>query len=532
MEKFFFITFLFFNLCISGQDISTLTKGKKKQYHKANEFFEANNFKKATDLFEKIHKIIPNNLEINYKLAYCFLNITSRKKEAIILLEKSVKSYKKKNENYKKAYYLLGKAYHFNYQFSKAIETFKNLQEILKKSEKDFLLEIDNDVLMCKNAIQYIKKQSDISIQNLSLLINSEFEEMTPIISKDGETLIFTSNKKTGHSKKKNEDGSFRKKIYISKKNHELKWSAPEIFTDKIDNNINYISSSVSNDGEQLFVYLSKNSKNYDIFVCDIQGEFWSEPKEIGENVNTKFNETYAYLAVDGKTLYFVSDRKGGFGGKDIYKVKKLPNGNWSKAENLGKTINSPFDEECPYFSEKNILYFSTNSPEISMGGFDICKSKLNEKGDWGNLENLYYPINTIEDDMYFYPTKNEKIFYYCSVKEDSKGKMDIYFVNIFDEKEKYKTVFSGNVELENKTNYEDIEISIKNKKTNKLVGIYKTNPKTGKYLFILENGKYSVNYHANEYEDFKFFLEVKRENSYKRIKKTISLKTQKLIFE
>ena len=117
---------------------------------------------------------------------------------------------------------------------------------------------------------------------------------------------------------------------------------------------------------------------------------------------------------------------KGGFGGKDIYKVMRLPNGKWSRAINLGATVNTPYDEDAPFiYTDKKTLYFSSRGHQ-NMGGYDVFKT-VYEKRAWTTPENLKYPINTVQDDIFFVLSASGKIGYYSSAREGGFGGEDIY---------------------------------------------------------------------------------------------------------
>jgi len=155
--------------------------------------------------------------------------------------------------------------------------------------------------------------------------------------------------------------------------------------------------------------------------------------EKLNNNINSKANETHACITDNGKTLYFTSDREGGFGGFDIYKSELDANGGWGAPQNIGATINSYLDEVTPFISEdSNTLYFSSQG-HYNIGGFDIFKSTL--KGDsWTKPENLGYPFNTTDDDVFFFPLQNGKIAYYSKFKETGFGENDIYRIEIFEQ--------------------------------------------------------------------------------------------------
>jgi outer membrane protein OmpA-like peptidoglycan-associated protein len=156
----------------------------------------------------------------------------------------------------------------------------------------------------------------------------------------------------------------------------------------------------------------------------------WSAAVKLGTEINTKYYENHACLSPDGELLYFVSDRPGGYGNKDIWVSRRLGHNKWSKAVNLGPKINTEYNEESPVIlSDGKTLYFSSEGHE-SMGGYDIFYSLL-DNGEWSVPRNIGYPLNTVNDDVFFVPTLDGKQAYYASEYNDSHGDLDIYRVTI-----------------------------------------------------------------------------------------------------
>lgn len=165
------------------------------------------------------------------------------------------------------------------------------------------------------------------------------------------------------------------------------------------------------------------------MFECDIQvGGKWSQPKKLSSNINSKFKELSVSIASDGKTLYFSSDREGGFGGVDIYRCKLENDGDWGPAENLGSSINTEYDEDAPFIdSDSKTLYFSSRGHK-GIGGYDIYKSVWEQtRRSWQTPQNMGYPLNSPDDDIYFVLAGDKKTGYYASAKGDGFGDKDIY---------------------------------------------------------------------------------------------------------
>ena len=149
--------------------------------------------------------------------------------------------------------------------------------------------------------------------------------------------------------------------------------------------------------------------------------------EKIKKPVNTNSNETHATLSHDGESLYFVSDRDGGKGGKDIYKAKLMKDSTWGKVQILSSKINTSKDEATPFITKDNTLYFSSKGHN-TMGGYDIFYSKKDGSGNnWGKPENIGYPLNTTKDDKYFAPVNNGKYGYIQLLREEGYGEFDIY---------------------------------------------------------------------------------------------------------
>jgi hypothetical protein len=162
-----------------------------------------------------------------------------------------------------------------------------------------------------------------------------------------------------------------------------------------------------------------------DIYRVDLKEKTFS-PEKL--NINTKYIETSPMLSADGTTLYFISDRPGGFGGKDVWSSERLANNKWSTPVNLGKEINTSKDEESPFLmSDGATLYFSSKD-HYSYGGYDIFVSTRNDDGVWSAPENLGAPVNSTSDDYYYITDSYGKMAYYSSDKLN-KGKQDIFIV-------------------------------------------------------------------------------------------------------
>ncbi len=405
----------------------------KNNYEKAINYANSGDYNKALPLFIELCKIDTNNANINFNIGVCYINFAFDKTRSIPYLEKAIKNVSKKSvAKYDDpsapvyAYYYLGKAYHLNYNIDKAIECFNNFKQYFKECPKNILKDVDRQIEMCENAGMLMEMPVEIISEKLDPEINTEYPEYSPVISEDGSSLFFTSRRKGSTGDLKDEDGKYFEDIYEAKLNQK-EHSRITVKQISAINTANHEACvSLSADGKNLFIYRDDNG-NGNLYVSHLKNGEWSAPVDLGPEVNTKAWETHACLSPDGETLYFVSDRKGGFGGRDIWYCKKMPGGRWSEAMSLGETINTEYDEEAPFMlSNGKTLYFCSQGHE-SMGGFDIFVSCVTDEGIWSVPENVGYPINSTDDDAFYVPTSDEKYGYYSSVKPNGYGDQDIY---------------------------------------------------------------------------------------------------------
>lgn len=202
---------------------------------------------------------------------------------------------------------------------------------------------------------------------------------------------------------------------------------------------------SISIDNKHLYFAMMRMEgglqPNCDIYVCDYNGEYWGEIKKLSPVVNDpKYWDSQPSIAADGRTLYFASDRPGGYGGIDLYVTKKDPlTGQWSLPQNLGPTINTPGDEKTPFMhSDSETLYFSSTG-HFGFGDYDIFYSRQNEKGEWTEPENIGSPINGETDDTGFFVSSDSKTGYFFSYNEGKvngkgMGRWDLFSFELYQE--------------------------------------------------------------------------------------------------
>lgn len=355
-----------------------------------------------------------------------------------------------------------------------------------------------------KNDTIKVNDTLKVVITNPGKEINSEFPDYAPVVSADGELLIFTSRRPVTDKEKENKKES-KENIYSSTYSQtKKKWSKAVILGESVNEPGRHNSAiAISNDGQKMLLYRDDIYGNGDIWESSLHGKKWNDPEKLPEPVNSTYHEASASYSPDGKTIYFVSDRQGGHGGLDIWMCTKDEKGNWGKAKNLGTMINTSSDEEGVFMHpDGKTIYFSSKGHK-STGGYDIFKS-VYENGKWTNPVNLGSYINTTEDDVYYVLTADGKTAYYSSTKTGGFGKNDIYIINyIRTEKETGPalTLLKGTITDEITGDSLESTIVIKDLEKNEEVTTIYSNSETGKYLVSLPSGKnYGISVNSTGY--------------------------------
>lgn len=481
MKKIFYISLIIQLLLIQN----IFSQEKDNEVNIAEDLVYNEDFSNAIELYKKVLIMDSLNPVVNFELGFCYLNTILEKDKSIQYFEKAIDLYPRRQQKsieYLETKFYLGRSYRVNYQFDKAIETLTELKE--KVRNKKFKKVIDNEIELAQKGKLFIKKPISIEVNNLGKTINSSFSDHSPVFSVDESVLIFTSRRGYRNGEML-PDGQYDENIYISEKQENGLWSQPRSIGDNINTKMHEATIGLSYDGQQLFIY--KDEDDGSIYVSNLKGDQWTTPKKLGDNINTRFRETHASLSTDGKKLYFTSDRPRGEGGLDIYVSELQDDGTWGEAKNMGKAVNTEKDEEGPYIHpDGKRLYFSSKGHDC-IGGYDIFYSEINQFGTWSMAKNIGYPINTIEDDIFYTPTPDGQRAYYSSVKQKGLGKSDIYIMGLPEVMKTDLTIMSGKVTICGGGKLPESKIKITDNTTGEEM-IAKPNSKTGKFIFIVKH--------------------------------------------
>jgi outer membrane protein OmpA-like peptidoglycan-associated protein len=328
--------------------------------------------------------------------------------------------------------------------------------------------------------------------KNLGDSVNTAASEYWPTITIDGKKLIFT--RLIDHI---NED-------FYETGRTDTAWTLAKPLKGFVNTNANEAAQTISQDGRQLIFTGCNYQESYgacDLYISYLTPDGWSAPENLGDSINTEFWESGPSLSPDKKDLYFSSNRSGGYGGSDIYVSHLLKNGRWSSPENLGPEINTAGDEYCPFIHADNqTLYFSSNAHE-GYGGSDLYMVRKQAPGKWSVAKNLGYPINTIEDEGNLVVTSDGTVAYYASDRSDSRGGLDLYTFGLRPDIRPIKTLWVKGKVFDKKTARGlPSAVELADLKTKEIISTVQTD-ETGNYLITLPVGKdYAFNVNRRGY--------------------------------
>ncbi len=254
--------------------------------------------------------------------------------------------------------------------------------------------------------------------ENLGDNVNSNRAEYYPSFTIDDSIFVFTRR------------GEGIREDFMQSVLTPSGYSKAEIIKGDINNQPSKGAINISQDGEWLIFAGNFSNQGYgefDLYISYNTPTGWSQPINLGTNINTENWESSPSLSPDKNALYFSSDRPGGYGGKDLYVSYRQKDGKWSAAENMGSKINTSGDELAPFIHADNFTLYFTSNGLPGYGGTDIYLLRKEYDGKWGVPENLGYPINTIEHEGSLFVASDGINAYYASDRTDTRGALDLY---------------------------------------------------------------------------------------------------------
>ena len=477
----------------------------------AGKMFDLGNYKRAKEIYRELYKKDLTNVKNKYRFGVCLVYSYERE-DAIKILE----SVSKESSCPIEVWYHLANAYHLTNRFDKAI-TFFNKYINSNGAKPDFVVNAKRSIEMCKNAELLIKKPLNVEFENLGPRVNSKGEEYIPIAAPDESILLYTTRREGTTGRIYDLENYYTADIYATKYKYG-NWSKARS-VGYPNSYGNEQTAGISENGEYVIYYVNnpQSKNNLQISVkskSSYKRAIKIDSKKINQNSSEQISAT---ISNDGNYLIFSSNRNDGKGGQDLYFCKKLPNEKWGNPINMGEVINTIYDECYPYLSDEGTTLYFSSKGHNSMGGFDVFKCDINlETQEWSKPVNIGYPLNSADDNIGISFSQNKKYAYVSTYRKDSQGNLDIYRVNFKDTDPSYSTVKGFVLDADSSVMKLPLTIEIIDKATDELYGVYEVNPKTGNYLMILPPNKYEISIDVPEKGVFKKELLIYDRNKFK----------------
>ncbi|HET6245245.1 MAG: PD40 domain-containing protein [Bacteroidetes bacterium] len=382
----------------------------------------------------------PDNFNYNYELGLNYYYTFHRKEEALPYFEKAVKNSPK--DTIGELFYYLGDLYQHKGELEKAIENYTIMKQFVKNNKpgKELFSELNFRIAQCFGGKAFaVAVDKKVKVENMGSNINSKFPDYAPVINNEEHILMFTSRRSSNLGGKIDyRDDKFFEDMYLSRKEENgfspaQKFLVSDKYVGLIPNSPKHDAVvGFSSDEQKLFTF-----RDNSLWVSHLTKEgIWQGPEKLNENINSnKGYQPHACISSDGKTMFFSSERKGGLGGLDLYSSTLQEDGTWGIAKNIGAEINTKYNEDSPFISEDGkTLYFSSKGHN-TIGGYDIFYTH-NINGSWTKPVNLGRPVNSMADDIFYNPVKVGNQAYFSSSRPDGLGDMDIYRITYLTEPE------------------------------------------------------------------------------------------------
>jgi len=486
MKKVFYSFLVLLFICIGNGSLNAQNRDKSKKYFdKAIEKFNQSNPSGALNLLAQAIEADSNYIDPYLALAEYYYNAPqkSQQQESFAYYQKVISL----NKDYDPlSHYRLGEFYIQSYDTIKAKAEYEYYLSKLTLP-KDSTAVNQAQKALAQVAFVTWALQNPVAFDPVDMgdNINISNHNYFPSLSADEQTLIFTSRIKEYDTEKE--------QLYISKKQGSL-WKKAQPMPYPFNQNYNIGAFCLSPDGTEAYYTVCNREGGFgscDIYYSKRKGNTWSEPKNLGSNVNSSAWDSQPSIASDNRTLFFASTRKGGYGRSDIYYSYKKDDGTWTKAKNLGSVINTQGDEMFPFIHPSNTtLYFSSDG-HVGMGGRDIFFSRITE-GKFSTPTNLGYPINTAEDQTSFVVTPQADKALISSTTDitNQDWKDRIYIFDLYKQAQPNPITYMKGKVFDKKTSQAiEAKFEVRDLATKRLIASTLSDSQTGEYLVVLPLG-------------------------------------------
>jgi len=503
--RILFIVFILSNSFFGQAQQTTKSRKAIKAYREAKSALAFHNFNESKDLLEKALLFDDQFVEAWILLGDVFVEIGDKLR--------AIESYKKSilidPEFSFPMYYRLAITEHSIGFYSESLE---HIQKYLnyKRISSNYRKKSLSLKKSCEFSIDAMKSPVTFNPVNLGINVNSNADEYLPALSADGSTLIFTRSE--------NINGVRNEDFYISY-NDTDEWQFANNLGEPINTLKNEGAQCITADGKTLYFTACSRNDSYgrcDIYQSDFVNEKWTNPVNLGPNVNTESWESQPSISSDGRQLFFVSNRPGGLGGKDIWVSYKNANGVWMEPKNLGDKINTNKDDISPFLHWDNQTLYFASKGFVGMGGFDVFVSRLNVSGEWDKARNIGYPINSPSDDNSLIVAKDGRTAYFASsFFNEDRNDLDLYTFDLPQDSRSLEVAYIQGLITNSKTNKPiKADIELVNLKSGKS---YKSSESdiNGNYMLCLpSDAEYALTVNKKQYLIYSENIKLEKEGS------------------
>jgi len=377
----------------------------------------------AFDEYVKASGYNDANPELNYKTGVSALFSDNKDKASLYL----IKAFDLNGKVAKDILLLTGHALQYHGDFTQASDMLNRYFDSGGKKSDDQTKLANKYIKECINARRIIADTLKISITNGGGNINSPSDDYSEILTSDGTNICFASRRPVAQSGSTGSNDKSDENIWVATIQDDS-WGAAQLLSVPLTTKYNEVPLFFSKNSDSLFIYTGYQGGG-DIKLSVRKKSEWGAPQSIHPSLNSRYNESSLCISPSGNEIYFVSNRnKDNLGGKDICLIQKDIKGKWLAPSNLGNSINTSFDEESVRLSVTgDTLWFSSKGHD-SVGGFDIFYAVRNQSGSWDQVTNAGYPLNTPWDELFYQPSPEEPgTFYFVSNRPGGLGGLDIY---------------------------------------------------------------------------------------------------------
>ena len=378
-------------------------------------------YDEALKYYMKAYRYNNRNAALNYKIAVCNL-MGNNREDALEFLLNSTPSVAK---DY---FYLLGRAYQYNNQFDEAINAYRNyLQGCSKIDYANANKKVAQIIRECEFGKEMIKDTVAVFINNLGPIINTYYDDYNAMVSDKNQQIYFTSRRPRIEPKKRVSRFKFKEQIMSAEdginQQCEKVW-----FEDDFSSVRNISLAGMSHNGERIYFYKGKRGNGM-LYTAVLGSKGWTKVRKLKGGINHMAYREGA-LSIDAdNNIYYVTNHRSGLGGSDIWMAQYKKKNRWHKPVNIGTPINTPFDEASVAVTPDGKTIFFASDGHLGMGGFDIYKSVKDAGGNWGEPQNLGFPINSPANELFYQPTSNPDVALYSTMRKGGHGGLDIYSI-------------------------------------------------------------------------------------------------------